>query len=360
MLHRRQALVTLAAAASAAPLSLWSDESTDDVTATSMGLVSYCCGFQRRARLQQDPNVDLFAPQSFLEHCHSLGAGGMQLSLGVLDRRECQSLRRRAEELAMYVEAIVSMPENEAGVERFDAHIRTAADCGAKAARTTIIPGRRYEFFDSLDKYRDFAERGRQSLLRAVPVVEKYHVPLAVENHKDQRIGERIALLQQIGSEYVGACVDTGNSIALLDEPLEVVRRLAPWAHSVHLKDQAVQAYQDGFLLGDVALGRGCLPLGQFVQLLQSQKPEIRFSLELITRDPLKVPVLTPEYWATFPDMPAAELARTLRFVRDRAAKQLPYVSQLNPEGQLALEQANVRQSLAFARDQLKLVPTTS
>jgi sugar phosphate isomerase/epimerase len=320
-----------------------------------MGLVVYCCGLQRQARQRQEPNVDLFAPQTFLEHCHQLGAGGMQVSLGVLDRRDCQSLRRRAEMLAMYIEAIVNVPENDSDVERFDAEVRTAADCGAKAARTTIIPGRRYEYFDSLDKFRDFAARGHQSLLRATRVVEKHRVPLAVENHKDQRIDERVALLKQIGSQYVGACVDTGNSLALLDDPLEAVRSLAPWAHSVHLKDQALQAYEDGFLLGDVALGRGCLPLLQFVQLLRSHQPEIRFSLELITRDPLKIPVLTPGYWATFPDLPAADLARTMRLVRDRAADHLLYVSQMTAEDQLALEQNNVQQSLAFARKELGL-----
>ena len=96
-----------------------------------------------------------------------------------------------------------------------------------QAVRTVIMPGRRYEQFHSLDEFRQFEARGKQMLERALPIVEKHRVRLAVENHKDQRIDERVALLKQIGSEFVGACVDTGNSFALLDDPIEVVKELA-------------------------------------------------------------------------------------------------------------------------------------
>jgi hypothetical protein len=36
---------------------------------------------------------------------------------------------------------------------------------------------------------------------------------------------------------------------------------LAPFAFSVHLKDQALQSYEDGFLLGDIPLGQGSFDL---------------------------------------------------------------------------------------------------
>ena len=36
----------------------------------------------------------------------------------------------------------------------------------------------------------------------------------------------------------------------------------------------------------------------------------------MITRDPLSVPCITDRYWATFADLPARELARTLALVR--------------------------------------------
>ena len=162
-------------------------------------------------------------------------------------------------------------------------------------------------------------------------------------------------MFEHISSEYVGACVDTGNSFALLEDPIETVNAFAPWAHSVHLKDQALQPYDDGFLIGDIPLGQGALDLKTMVEILKKAKPDIRFSLELITRDPLKVPVLTDKYWTTFPDVPASDLARTLKFVRDKATDNLQYITKLSPEEQLAREDANVRESLDYARDNLEL-----
>jgi len=91
------------------------------------------------------------------------------------------------------------------------------------------------------------------------------------------------------------------------------------------------------------------------VQILKDTRPSIRFTLELITRDPLKVPCLTDRYWTTFPDRRATRLAAALRYVRDHSARSLQYVSQMSPDEQLVLEDTNVRQSLDYARDELGL-----
>jgi sugar phosphate isomerase/epimerase len=304
---------------------------------------------------KQNPQFDLFEPENFLKHCQELGAGGAQLNLGNLERSKALELRKFAEDSGLYLEAIVSAPKQKQDVERFDLEIYTALNAGAKAARTTIIPGRRYEFFSSLEMFNEYDGLARKSLELMAPVADRHKVPLAVENHKDHRDDERVALFKHISSEYVGACVDTGNSFALLEDPISTIEILAPWAHSVHLKDQALKPYEDGFLLADIPLGQGGLDLKRMVEILQKTKPGIRFSLELITRDPLKVPCLTDGYWKTFPSLPAQNLARTLRYVREHQTDNLQYISKMSPAEQLAREDANVRESLAFARNELGL-----
>ncbi len=91
------------------------------------------------------------------------------------------------------------------------------------------------------------------------------------------------------------------------------------------------------------------------VELIRKVKPQVRFSLELITRDALKVPCLTDQYWATMPDVPGRDLARTLRFVREHSSQDLQEVSTLPLERQVALEDANVAASLKYAREELSL-----
>jgi sugar phosphate isomerase/epimerase len=356
LIDRRAFLGQLGAAAAVAAIPRGQSAATaEERKSTGLGLVAYSCAFRRRWLQQQKPGLDLFEPLEFLKHCHERGAGGMQLSLGMLDAAAAGKLRDYAAEHALFIEANIAAPKDDGDVARFEAEIRTAAQVGALAARTVIMPGRRYEQFKSLAEFREFEARGKKMLERALPVVEKHHVPLAVENHKDQRIDERVALFEQIRSEFVGACVDTGNSFALLDDPIETVERLAPFAFTVHLKDQGVREYEDGFLLGDIPLGAGCFDLKRMVEILKAAKPGIRFALELITRDPLKVPCFTESYWATMPVVPGRDLAKSMRFVRAHRAENLQDVSSLPLEKQVQLEDANVAASLAYAREQLGL-----
>ena len=322
---------------------------------TGLGLVAYDCRIRRQWSRKQNPQTDLFDPLTFLKHCCRLGAGGMQVRLGQIDAADVRELRMYAEQHALFIESIVAPPADRSDVSRFEAEIRQSADAGVQAVRTVIMPGRRYEEFASLEEFQACQQRGREMVALAVPVVEKYRVPLAIENHKDQRNDERVALLEHFDSEFIGACVDTGNSVALLEDPVETVKALAPWAKSIHLKDQAVQPHRDGFLLGDIPLGQGCFDLPRMVEILRTAQPEIHFSLELITRDPLLVPCLTEQYWKTMPNVPGSDLARTARYVRSHCADSLQQVSRLPLVGQVALEDANVAASLQYAGAALKI-----
>ena len=354
-MHRRDALQALAGslgAAACAPATRLAGASPAN---TSLGLVIYCFGLRQQLQKRQDAKADLFEPFRFLEFCRGLGAGGIQLPLAVRDLQYARSLRTRAEQWGMFVEGIVAPPRDPADLDRFEAEIRTAASAGTEVVRTVIIPGRRYEQFDSAAKFQEAVRLARKSLQLAAPILAKHRVRLAVENHKDQRIAERIELFQQIGSEWIGACVDTGNDLALLEDPVESIRAYAPWALSVHLKDHAVAEYAEGFLVADVPLGQGLLDLKTMVDLLRASKPNAHFVLELITRDPLKVPCLTEKYWATFGDMPARTLARTLRTIRAHAKADLPRLNHLPLEKQVDIETRNIAASLAYARESLRL-----
>jgi sugar phosphate isomerase/epimerase len=290
----------------------------------------------------------------FLDYCHALGARGVQVGIGVRDEAACERLRVRAASYAMDLEGSVRLPRDRDDLDRFDAELRTAARVGATIVRTTMLSGRRYETFTTSAAFRRAGDAAIRSLALAEPVAARHGVRLAVENHKDWRCDELIAILKRIDSAHVGACVDTGNSIALLEDPDEVVDALAPWALTSHLKDMGVQEYARGFLLSEVPLGTGFLDIRRMVKALRAARPEIRLNLEMITRDPLEIPCLTEKYWATFEDLPGRHLAHSLTMVRAHAAPQpLPRVSDLPPDGKLKVEDENVRRSFAFAQAEL-------
>jgi hypothetical protein len=133
-----------------------------------------------------------------------------------------------------------------------------------------------------------------------------------------------------------------------------VIQTLAPYAFSTHVKDMGVKAYEKGFLLSEVELGKGIVDLKSAVELCKKYNPQVTFSLEMITRDPLQIPCLEENYWVTFEPAKAQDLAQILRLVRDQAFPgELPHIHQLNPEQRLAFEEENVLKCLAYSKKEL-------
>lgn len=353
-LTRRQALVVAGTTFIAAG-SIASGADPKIGTRSALGLVTFDYAIRRAWLRRGDPTLDLFEPLTFLRYCREVGAGGMQASLGVLDGPRIRELRNFADEHELFIDGIVSPPRDAADLARFEAEIETAAQVEVQAVRTVVMPGRRYEQFKSLTDFREAEGRALRMLELAAPIVTRHRVRLAVENHKDQRIDERIELYRHLSCEYIGATVDTGNSFALLDDPYGAVEALAPFAFSVHLKDQALREHDRGFLLGDIPLGQGSFDVRRVVAILRQAQPKLRMVLELITRDALEVPCLTEQYWTTMPHVSGGDLARTLRFVREHPAQQIQQVGSLQIEKQVELEEANVAASLTYAREELEL-----
>jgi sugar phosphate isomerase/epimerase len=347
----------LAACAGAAPALAATMSRADDESAraSSMGVVIHSYPNHSAADRGRDGKGGFDDPLNFVEYVHKQGGGGVQTILGVRDQEYCSRLREAVQNRGMYLEASIRVPRNPTQVDRYFAEVQTAIASGATVLRTVLLGGRRYEVLDSAEAYRKFTAEAFAALqLASGPLPGDAR--LAIENHKDFRAAELVEMLKRLNNPRIGVCVDFGNNIALLEDPMEVVETLAPWAYSVHIKDMAVEADEDGFLLSEVPLGEGFLDLPRMVRVLRQARPEIRFSLEMITRDPLKVPCLTPRYWAPCDDIPGRDLARTLNLVRSHKPKKpLPRVSNLSRDERLKVEDENVTRSLAYAREHLGL-----
>ena len=298
----------------------------------------------------------------FLEHCHTLGAAGIQAGVHgdiageATTRADVLRIRRRADELGMSIEAMVPMPRG-LDTTAFEQSLKDARDVGAVALRAACLGTRRYETFRTFEAWQQHVRESHQSIAAALPLLEKYKIPLGLENHKDWTTDEMVAIMKQYSSEYFGVCLDFGNNISLLDDnPMETIEKLAPYVITTHLKDMAVDTDPEGFVMSEVLLGAGYLDLPRAIRIVEQARPNVRWSLEMITRDPLKVPCLNDKYWATFPHRNGLALARTLRFVNShKTAKPLPRIYHLSHEEQLRIENENVMACLKYARETLGL-----
>jgi sugar phosphate isomerase/epimerase len=342
MMTRRE--FTAAGLAAVAGSAIGADEAPSKA---NMGLLLYSYG--RRAGAEKDSG---FAdPIRFLEFARSRGASAVQMPLGSRTDADARLVRRAAEEHGLHVEGIVAPPRDaKADRDRFRNELATARNCGAPLVRVVMLGGRRYEVFEKAEDYPAFARRAEESLRIAEPIARSEKVVLAVENHKDFRTDELVALLKKLGSDWLGLCLDTGNNLALLEDPMATVEALAPLTRTVHLKDIGLEEYPEGFRMAEVPLGRGCLDLRAMIAAVRKAGPHVRFHLEMITRDPLAIPCLNEKYWATLASTSGRDLARTLRRVREQVRKEpLPRITHLKPEEQLVVEDRNVRESFAYA-----------
>jgi 3-oxoisoapionate decarboxylase len=347
MLNRREFLGAMAAAPFAGAL----DGQTPAVRRTSMGLAADSFQSIRFSSPHRLLEVD-----RLMRLAAKLGAAGAQGGMTSIDFDWARRTRRLKEEMGLYVEIQTFLPKPGEDPAVFEHAVRVAKEAGATSLRVVCLLGRRYEMFDTARDWHAAVATFHQQIAAAIPIVEKHRMPLGIENHKDWRVDQQVALLRQYSSEYLGVTLDTNNNISLLDDPMETIEQLAPYTFNVHLKDTAVQEYEDGFLLSEVPLGDGMLDMKRVVDTIRRARPDVHFSLEMITRDPLEIPCLTDPYWATFEDLNGVHLARTLRQVRETPPrKPLPQISGLTPEERLRLEIDLVEQSIAYARDHLGL-----
>jgi 3-oxoisoapionate decarboxylase len=290
---------------------------------------------------------------TFLEHAHGIGAAGVQVAIKPEEQPRAGRIRARAEELGMWFEGNVVLPKSDGDVGAFEAHLAAIKEAGGTIARTACLSGRRYETFPTLAEFRTFKKNALEWIARAEPIARKHKIKIAVENHKDWLAPEHVEILRGFNSEWIGALIDTGNNVSLLERPYEVLDALAPFAMSSHLKDMAAHEYEDGFLLSEAPLGGGFLDIPEVVARLRKANAAIRLNLEMITRDPLKIPCLTKAYYATFEERPASVLAGTLATVKAKACNDLPRTTGLSAAERVRYEDENVRKSLAWAKKNL-------
>lgn len=288
----------------------------------------------------------------FVNLVAEFGMGGAQAPLTTLDASYARQVRARLEQTGLFFVLNASINDT----ERFRQLVTLAKEAGAVGVRVAS-GGRRYEDFSTLAERQAHVDRVLEKIRVALPIAEAAKLPIALENHKDFTLEEQVKLHKHYSSEYFGACIDTGNNLALLDDPYEVVEQLSPYAITAHLKDATLEEYDEGFLLGDIPLGEGFLDLPRILAALRKHKPQLPLLLECITRNPLRIPCLTEKYWATFPERNGILLARTLRLVRANKPRwQISLPPQPPPDLLRQWETKHVETSIAYARNRLGLV----
>ena len=115
----------------------------------------------------------------------------------------------------------------------------------------------------------------------AIPLVEKKGIKLAIENHTETYADEILWLIDKVNHPMVGACVDTVNSLAVLEDPVSAVEKLAPLAFVNHFCDHKLDRDQYGVRFHGVALGDGDIDCIRVYKTIREVSPTDRITFEV-------------------------------------------------------------------------------
>lgn len=296
-----------------------------------------------------------------VEYCHEKGLGAAHTSLPAdLNPEAVRKLRDQIEKYDMRLTVGMRSPRTVADLARYETGVKAASEMGGRVVCIhDSFSGRRYEQFKDAGEYHAFFAACKAAVQRAEPILRKYKIPLAIENHKAWRSQELADWVRSTGSEYVGVCLDLVNNVSLVETPMQTIGTLAPYTIFVSFKDIGVDFYDQGLLLSEVPFGDGHLDLPALVASMQKKNPGMLFQLEMITRDPLKVPIFTEQYWKVYDEkspVPPRDLASLIDWVRKHPPKKpLPRITGLTSEQRLALEDECNQKCIDYARAHLPL-----
>jgi len=135
----------------------------------------------------------------------------------------------------------------------------------------------------------------KERVLKMLPgIVEHaraHDVVLAMENHLDFTADEQVEILQKINSPNLRVTLDTGNNLRNLEDPMEVVRKLAPYTAATHIKDilatgKGNPATEWRRFWPSAPLGRGIIDLPEVLRILRQNNYRGALNLEIDFLDP--------------------------------------------------------------------------
>lgn len=226
----------------------------------------------------QNKRMDIF---DFIRRTAELGLDGVQINiikdknldpdwgtLGSNDPEHLKKVRQEIEKYGLYVE----IDTRGADPDRLKQVMEVAHQLGADVVRTYVSFGGNLE---------EELKRAPENLKKIVPLLEKYRIKLAVENHEYETADEIMDVIQKVRSPWVGVTCDIGNGMMAWEDPADTVKKLAPHTFTTHFKDHIIIKDEEGFKVCGTAVGSGNIDVDQCFKLLVENTTLGRINIEM-------------------------------------------------------------------------------
>lgn len=168
---------------------------------------------------------------------------------------------------------------------------------GAEVVRSyiPIKPAKNIESLSGAEGAYDFAKvrcdfdensyaEGIEKVRKIIPLLEKYRIKLALENHEYETSEELVAVIKEINNPWVGLLYDFGNSMMTWEEPVKAAENMAPYTYSTHFKDHIIIEEPNdkyGYVVCGVPAGTGNIDLESCFNIMMKNSSLTRINVEM-------------------------------------------------------------------------------
>jgi len=255
-----------------------------------------------------------------LDYVKAHGLAGMQ-GIGMPDRDgadlgRLKEVRAQADSMGLYMEAAVGAANphvtgrpREEQLARLSSQIRNAAACGwhelhswcggPEARGKREVPWRRQ------------IEDSKRFLQEVAPELRRQGSRLNLEPKGGITTFQAVEIIEDVGPDVVGVCLDTANTLCFGEHPSAAVERVAPYTHMTHCKD-AIVYFCDGGLRRQVRpAGEGVIDWPDVLAILARYQPDLFLSIE-DHKWLFDMPIFSASWHEENPGVSAAELGVTV------------------------------------------------
>lgn len=119
------------------------------------------------------------------------------------------------------------------------------------------------------------------SLLRGhADSAQERDIRIALENHCDSFSEEVLWMLDRVDHPAVGACVDTMNGLAVMEDPMRAIESLAPRGFTNHFRDEAIEFQIYGLRSCGRAVGEGDLDMRRAYEFIRDSPHMDRINIQ--------------------------------------------------------------------------------
>jgi len=310
--------------------------------------------------------IDLFSirsqnwsPIEFLEYAAKQQAKVVHFSeirfIGGLDPENLKRVRRRAEKLGIEIEIGMRSicptsklfdPKQGTADEQLARMIDAAVTVGSKIVRAVLGSSEDRKPGPLAKHIEDTVAVLRRARSKAMDA----GIKIAIENHSgDMQSHQLKTLIEESGRDFVGACLDSGNPLWTLEDPMAALETLYPYVLTSHVRDSAVWRVPEGAAVAWVRMGEGNVRIDDYVRQYAARCPGRALSLEVIVTGPRVFAFRDPAFWDAYRDVPAWEFERFIELA-DKGTPRTAPPRLPDPESSRRREREDLEASLAYTK----------